>query len=43
MATLEEYIAVRWQMIAVYLATRLILTKCRQGEQKRGGAIPHHW
>jgi hypothetical protein len=29
MRTLAEYITVRWQMIAVYEATRLILNKCR--------------
>ena len=37
MATLlEEYIAVRPQIIAVYVATRPILTECRQGKRKRG-------
>jgi hypothetical protein len=30
--TMEEYIGIRWQTIAVYVATRPILTKCRQGE-----------
>jgi hypothetical protein len=29
-------------MIAVYVATRPILNKCRQGKQKRG-AVPHLW
>ena len=28
--------------IVVYVATRLILTECRQGEQKRG-AVLHRW
>jgi len=42
MSTLEEYITVRRQMIAVYVATRPILMECRQGERKRG-AVPHRW
>jgi hypothetical protein len=42
MSTLEEYITVRWQTIAVYVATRPILHECRQGERKRG-AVPHRW
>ena len=42
MSTLAEYITVCWQMIAVYVATRPILTECRQGERKRG-AVPHRW
>ncbi len=42
MSTLEEYITVRRQTIAVYMATRPILIKCRQGEWKRG-AVPHRW
>jgi hypothetical protein len=42
MSTTEESIAVRRQMIAVYVATRPILHKCRQGERKRG-AVPHRW
>ena len=42
MSTLEEYITVRRQTIAVYVATRPILTECRQGERKRG-AVPHRW
>jgi hypothetical protein len=42
MHTLEEYIQVCWQTITVYVITRLILTKCRQGKQKIG-AVPHHW
>ena len=40
MSTLEEYITVRRQTIAVYVAARPILTECRQGERKRG-AVPH--
>jgi hypothetical protein len=42
MSTLAEYITVRPQMIAVYVATRLILNECRQGKRKRG-AVPHRW
>ncbi len=40
--TIAEYIDVCWQTIAVYLATRPILDKCMQGEQKQG-AIPCRW
>jgi hypothetical protein len=40
--TMEEYIGIRQQMIAVYVATRLILNECRQGERKRG-AVPNLW
>ncbi len=42
LSTMEEYIAVRRQTIVVYVATRPILHKCRQGEWKRG-AVPHRW
>jgi hypothetical protein len=42
LSTLGEYITVRWQTIAVYVATRPILHECRQGKQKRG-AVPHRW
>jgi hypothetical protein len=42
MKMMEEYILIRRQTIAVYMATHPILDDCRQGEQKRG-AIPHHW
>ena len=44
MSTLEEYITVRRQTIAVlvYVATRPILIECRQGERKRR-AVPHCW
>ena len=41
-STLEEYIMIRRQTIAVYVATRPILIECRQGERKRG-AVPHRW
>jgi hypothetical protein len=34
--TIEEYIGIQWQTIAVYVATQPILNKCRQGKQKRG-------
>jgi hypothetical protein len=40
--TIEEYIGIRWQMIAVDVATHPILNKCRQGKQKRG-AVPCLW
>jgi hypothetical protein len=42
MKTMEEYIGIRWQMIAVNLAICPILNKCRQGKQKRG-AVPRLW
>jgi hypothetical protein len=42
MSTLEEYITVRRQTIAVYVATHSILHEYRQGERKRG-AVPHRW
>jgi hypothetical protein len=42
MKTMEEYILACRQTIAVYVATRPILNKCRQGERKRG-AISRHW
>ncbi len=42
MKTIEEYIQIRQQTIAVYVATHPIFDKCRQGERKRG-AVPHHW
>ena len=42
MSTMGEYIVVRRQTIAVYVATRPILHECRQGERKRG-AVPHRW
>ena len=41
-STLVEYITVRRQTIAVYVATRPVLIKCRWSEQKRG-AVPHRW
>jgi hypothetical protein len=40
--TIGEYIDIRWQTIAVYVATRPILDKCEQGVRKRG-AIPRRW
>jgi hypothetical protein len=42
MKTMEEYILIRWQMVALYIVTRPTLTKCRWGKWKRG-AIPHRW
>ena len=42
MKTMEEYILIPWQMVALYMATCPTLTECRQGKQKRG-AIPHRW
>ncbi len=42
MKMMEEYILARRQTIAVYVATRPILDKCRQGERKRG-AKPRRW
>ena len=42
MRTIREYIVVRQQTIAVYVATRPILDKCEQGVRKRG-AIPCRW
>jgi hypothetical protein len=42
MKSIAEYIQIRWQTIAVYVATRPILQECSQGEQQRG-AVPHRW
>jgi len=42
MSILEEYITIRRQTITVYVTTRPILIKCRQGKRKRG-AVPHRW
>jgi hypothetical protein len=42
MITLTEYIMVCQRTIAVYVATHLVLTECRQGKRKRG-AVPHRW
>jgi hypothetical protein len=39
---MEEYIGIRGETIAVYVATRLILNECRQGKRKRG-AVPRLW
>ena len=40
--TIGEYIDIRRQTIAVHVATRPILDKCKQGVRKRG-AIPRRW
>jgi hypothetical protein len=42
LCTIGEYIVIRRQTIAVYVATRPILDKCKQGVRKRG-AIPRRW
>jgi hypothetical protein len=42
MKTMEEYILIHRQTVALYMATRLTFAKCRQGKRKRG-AIPHQW
>ena len=42
MHVIADYIDVRWQTIAEYVATCPILAECRQGKQKQG-AIPHCW
>jgi hypothetical protein len=42
MKTIAEYVQIRRQMIAVYVATRPILHECRQGEHQRG-VVPHRW
>jgi hypothetical protein len=42
MKTMEEYIAIRRQTVATYVATRPILAECQRGERKRG-AVPHQW
>ena len=42
MKTMSEYILIRRQTIAAYVATRPILDECRRGERKRG-AIPRRW
>jgi hypothetical protein len=42
MKTMGEYILIRRQTIAVYVASGPILDECKRGEQKRG-AIPHRW
>ena len=43
MSTLEEYITVRQQTIAVYVATRPILQECRQGKRQRGSMRRQWW
>jgi hypothetical protein len=42
MKTMEEYICIRRQTIATYVAARPILAECRGGERRRG-AVPHQW
>jgi hypothetical protein len=42
MKSIAEYIQIRRQTIAVYVATRPILQECRQGEQQ-SRAVPHRW
>jgi hypothetical protein len=43
MSTLEEYITVRRQTIAVYVATRPILTECRQEQYRTTGGGSNRW
>jgi hypothetical protein len=43
MSTLEEYINVCWQTIAVYMVTRPILDKCMQGKHKKGKILRLWW
>jgi hypothetical protein len=42
MKSIAEYMQIRWQTIAMYVATRPILQECRQDEQQ-WGAVPHRW
>ena len=42
MKTMEAYVKIRRQTIALYIATCPILAECRRGERKRG-AVPHQW
>ncbi len=42
MKSIAEYIQIRRQTIAVYVATRPILQECRQSERQRG-AVSHRW
>ena len=42
MLTLAEYIQVRRQTIATYVATRPIFTACVEGERRRG-SMPRQW
>jgi hypothetical protein len=42
MKTMIEYILIRRQTVAVYVATRPILDECKRSERKRG-AIPRQW
>jgi hypothetical protein len=48
--TIKEYICIRWQAVAVYVGTRPILNKCRQGNKRGewyhtfdGGNSPWTW
>jgi uncharacterized protein YprB with RNaseH-like and TPR domain len=41
--TMEEYIGIRRQTIAMYVATRLLLNEYRQGKQKRGAVSGLWW
>ncbi len=41
--TIEEYINIRWQTIAVYVTPRPILDKCKQGVRKRGAVLRRWW
>jgi hypothetical protein len=36
MKTMEEYILIRWQAVALYLVTRPTLTKCRRANGREG-------
>ena len=42
MKTIPEYIQVRCQTIATYVATRPIFTACIKGK-RRQGSMPHQW
>ena len=42
MKRMEEYILIRRQTVAEYVATRPILDECKRSERKRG-AIPRQW
>jgi hypothetical protein len=41
--TMEEYITIIWQTIAVYVVTHSTLNKCRKGQQKRGAVSCLWW
>jgi hypothetical protein len=42
MKTMEEYIRIRRQTIATYVATCPILAECRRGERRRGASPTFH-